>query len=71
MKRDLNSTRNIKVFTDLNLSLVSFKLLRLLKRHRSHDNVNMADRIHFFYYYFINAKVPKIKVKKITLCTNR
>ncbi len=46
MKRDLNSTRNIKVFTDLILSLVSFKLLRLLKRHRSHDNVNMADRIH-------------------------
>ncbi len=46
MTRDLISTRNIKIFTDLNLSLLSFKLLRLLKRHRSHDNVNMADRIH-------------------------
>ncbi len=30
---------------ELNLSLVSFKMLRLLRRHMSHDNVNMADRV--------------------------
>ncbi len=42
MKRDLKSTRNVKIFTDLNLKKIR---LRLLKRHRSHDIVNMADRV--------------------------